>query len=57
MPQYYNPGLYPASYSYGYTAPYMPQSGAMPATPPTAMNYMISVDVEQAAAARIPRGW
>ena len=57
MPQYYNPGLYPASYSYGYNTPYMPQSGAMPVTPPAAMNYMISVDGEQAARAwQMPAG-
>lgn len=39
MPQYYNPGLFPATYSY--TAPYMQQSASMAPMP---TNYMISVD-------------
>lgn len=52
MPQYYNPGLFPATYSY--TAPYMQQSASMAPVP---TNYMISVDGEQAARAwQMPAG-
>lgn len=52
MPQYYNPGLFPVTYSY--TAPYMQQSASMAPVP---TNYMISVDGEQAARAwQMPAG-
>lgn len=52
MPQYYNPGLFPVTYSY----PYM-QTTQSTAVTPTPINYMISVDGEQAARAwQMPAG-